>query len=99
MKLSQITAKPKLIEMSIDDEDTIKEYGEPLTFHTWDRQPMEVFMRLANISEGNANASIIEVVKTLILDEEGKALLTNDNMLPTHVLMKAISKVTELLGK
>jgi hypothetical protein len=99
MKLSQLTAQPKLIEMSIDDEDTVKEYGEPLTFHTWDRQPMEVFMRLANITDGNQSASIIEIVKTLILDEKGKEILNDKNMLPTHVLMKAITKVTELLGK
>jgi hypothetical protein len=40
MKLSALTAKPQLIEVSIDDEDTMKEFGEPITFHTWDRQAM-----------------------------------------------------------
>jgi hypothetical protein len=99
MKLSQITAKPKLIEISIDDEDTVKEFGEVLTFYTWDRQPMEVFMRLANVSDSNSGSSIIEIVKNLILDENGKEILSDKNMLPTHVLMKAISKVTEFLGK
>ena len=53
MKLSQITAEPKLIEIALDDEATVKEYGEALTFHTWDRQPMEVFMRLANADQKN----------------------------------------------
>jgi hypothetical protein len=98
MKLSQLTAKPQLIEVSIDDEDTMKEFGEPITFHTWDRQPMDVFMKLAG-STGQDTHKIVEIVRTLILDEKGKEVLVNDNMLPTHVLMKAISKVTELLGK
>lgn len=98
MKLSQLSAKPQLIEVSIDDEDTIKEFGEAITFHTWDRQPMDVFMKLANM-QGNDTGNIIEVVKTLILDDKGKEILSKDMMLPTHVLMKAITKVTDLLGK
>jgi hypothetical protein len=98
MKLSQLSAKPQLIEIKIDDEDTVKEFGEAITFHTWDRQPMDVFMKLANMTN-NDTASIIDIVKTLILDDNGKEILTKDSMLPTHVLMKAITKVTDLLGK
>lgn len=98
MKLSQLTAKPQLIEVTIDDEDTIKEFGESITFHTWDRQPMDVFMKLASADHSNAS-SVIEIVRTMILDEKGKEIMTKDNMLPTHVLMKAITKVTDILGK
>jgi hypothetical protein len=59
---------------------------------------MDVFMKLANAS-GQDTSGIIGIVRTLILDEKGKEILKNDEMLPTHVLMKAIAKVTELLGK
>jgi hypothetical protein len=98
MKLSQITAEPKLVQVSLDDKDTVKEYGEPLVFYTWDRQPMDIFMRLAN-SDGNNPAGVIDVVKNLILDENGKPILNDKAMLPTVVMMKAITKVTEQLGK
>ena len=98
MKLSQLTAKPQLIDVHIDDEDTIKEFGEPIEFWTWDRQPMDVFMKLASAS-GADTSNIISIVRTLILDEKGKEVLKDDAMLPTHILMKAIAKVTELLGK
>jgi hypothetical protein len=98
MKLSQLTSKPQLIDVNIDDEDTIKEFGEAIQFWTWDRQPMDVFMKLAG-SGTNDTANIISIVRTLILDEKGKEILKDDEMLPTHVLMKAIAKVTELLGK
>lgn len=98
MKLSQITAEPKLIEISLDDKDIVKQYGEPLTFYTWDRQPMDVFMRLANLTDKNTG-ELVTVVKTLILDEDGKPILNDKNMLPTNVLLKAIAKVTEQLGK
>jgi hypothetical protein len=98
MKLSQLTAKPTLIEVTIDDEDTIKEFGEAITFHTWDRQPMDIFMKLAAADHTNAS-NVIEIVRTMILDEKGKEIMSKDMMLPTHVLMKAITKVTDILGK
>ena len=98
MKLSELTSKPKLVELHIDDEATIKEYGEKITFYSYDRQPMDVFIRLANIND-KSTGDMIDVVKKLILDENGKPLLDNDNMLPTVVLMKAIGKVVEQLGK
>lgn len=98
MKLSEITSEPKLIEISLNDEEILKEYSEPLTFYTWDRQPMDVFLRLANLEQKNTG-DLINIVKTLILDENGKQILTDKNMLPTDVLMKAITKVTEQLGK
>ena len=99
MKLSQIAAKPKLIEVSIDDEEIIKEYEEALVFYTWDRQPMDVFTRIANIGENGDMPVLLDIVKTLILDEEGNPILTDKNMLPTSILMKAMNKVTEQLGK
>jgi hypothetical protein len=98
MKLSEITSSPKLIEVTIDDEATVTEFGEALTFYTWDRQPMDVFMRIANASGGDQGA-LIDIVRTLILSETGKQILNDKNMLPTNILMKAIGKVTEQLGK
>jgi hypothetical protein len=98
MKLSQLVAKPQLIKVELNDEEVIKEFGEPLEFYTYDRQPLDVFMKLANATE-NQGSTIIETVRDLILDEDGKKVLTDENMLPTSILMKAISKVTEMLGK
>lgn len=104
MKLSEITKKPQLIELMIDDDDTIKEFGEPLSFHTWDRQPMEVFVKLANLTTKVENqdpniGDMIDVVKELILDDKGEHILKDKQSMPTHILMKVITKVTEQLGK
>lgn len=99
MKLSELSAQPQLVEISIDDKDTVKEFGEPLVFYSWDRQPMEIFTKLANIGSEQDTGNIIDIVKNLILDENGKQIVSDKNMLPSKVLMKAIGKVTELLGK
>lgn len=99
MKLSELSAQPQLVELTIDDKETVKEFGEPLVFYSWDRQPMEVFTKLANIGSEQDTGTIIDIVKNLILDENGKEIVSEKNMLPSKVLMKAIGKVTELLGK
>lgn len=98
MKLSQLAAKPQLIQLTIDDEEVIKEFGEPLEFHTWDRQPLEVFMKLASVDQTN-QAAMIDVVRTLILDENGKQVIQDGAILPGFVLIRAIGKIVEVLGK
>ena len=98
MKISQIAAKPKLIQLSVDDEDIVKEFGEPVEFWTWDRQPIDVFMKMAN-ANGQDPANMIEVVRTLILDEEGKQVIRDGMMIPNKLLVSVISKVVETLGK
>ena len=100
MKLSELKAKPKLIKLTIDDEDIVAEYGEPLEFYTWDRQPMAVFVRMA-ATEGADTGKIFELVRTLVLDENGKQIFTDkdDETVPGRVLMRVITKVVELLGK
>lgn len=98
MKISQLASKPQLIKLTIDDKAIVKEFGEVIEFWTWDRQPLEVFMKLASSSQNNP-AEIIDVVRTMILDEDGKQVITGDNMLPTSVLIRIISKIVETLGK
>ena len=98
MKLSEIAKKPKLIEVTINDADIVEEFGEALTFWTWDRQPMDVFLKLAAIDQSNT-ASVIEAVRELILNEDGSPVLTGEESLTTKVLMSVIVTVVESLGK
>jgi hypothetical protein len=84
--------------MILEDETILKEFGEPLEFWTWDRQPLETFMKLANSNQADVTA-MIGVVRTLILDETGKEIITDGVMLPSNVLIKVIAKIVESLGK
>ena len=98
MKLTQLSAKPQLIKISIDDEDTVKEFGEALDFWIYDRQPLDQFVKLAQMKSENFG-DLIEVVNAMVLDEEGERVLQGENMLPTNVMTKVIGKVVETLGK
>jgi hypothetical protein len=98
MKLSDIAKKPQLIEVTIADEDIVAEFGEALTFWTWDRQPMDVFLKLASVDQSNTT-SVIAAVRDLILNEQGQPILVGEVSLPTKVMMRVITSVVESLGK
>jgi len=98
MKLSELSKKPQLVIMALDDEETVKEYGEPLEFYTWDRQPMDLFLKMSNVKADN-QGEIIDVVKDLIMDEKGNRLIDGENVLPGKILLRVMTKVVEGLGK
>lgn len=98
MKLREIAHKPKLIEVVLDDEDIQQRFGESLSFYTYDRQPLDVFMSLVSMEEQD-QAKMFGIVRQLILDENGEQIVSEDSMLPGHVLLKCVTKIVELLGK
>lgn len=98
MKMSQLAAKPQLVMFTVDNEEIVKKYNEPLDFYSWDRQPLEIFMKLASAQQQNIG-EMIDVIRPLILDERGKPIIQGDVMLPSDVLIAAIAKIVERLGK
>ena len=98
MKLTQLTAKPQLIKMTLDDEDIVKEYGEALEFWIYDRQPMDQFVRLAQMKPEDFQ-DMVAMVNGMVLDEEGNPVVKDDLVLPTGIMTKVIGKVVETLGK
>lgn len=99
MNLKNIASKPKLIELKLEDEDILKEYGEAITFYTWDRPSMDVFTKLSLMSEKQDLVELLKLVQELVLDEQGNKILEEDTTLPTPVMMKVIQTVSERLGK
>lgn len=98
MELSKLAAKPQLVEVSIDAEHIVEKYGEPIIFWTYDRLPLETFMKLSD-SKDTGSAEMIETVKPLMLNKKGDPILVDGVMLPTGVLAQAITKIVGLLGK
>jgi hypothetical protein len=98
MKLSQLAAKPQLIKITLDDEATVAEYGEHIDFWTWDRQPLDVFMRLSQ-SIGTDQDASLSILKTLVLDAEGNQVIQEGYLLPTKVMVAVLGKTMDFLGK
>lgn len=98
MKLTQLAAKPQLVKIELTDEDTVAEFGEALEFWIYDRQPMDKFVRLAQM-KGEDMSELITAVNEMVLDEEGNPIVKDGLMLPTNVMTKVIGRVVETLGK
>lgn len=96
-QLSAIASKPKLVSLLLDDKETVKEFGGPLEFYTWDRQPLDVFMQLASADQTNRE-QMIRLVMPLLLDEEGNRIIQGEVTLKNKHLIASISKIVELLG-
>jgi hypothetical protein len=100
MKLTQLASKPQLLRVVINDEETIKEYGEELEFWVWDKQPLVKFIKFANVTAESDNfPELIEFCTDLILDENGKAVMSDGEVLPVNVMVRCINRVVEQLGK
>ena len=98
MQLKDLAKEPKLIKITLDDEETVAEFGESVEFHTWDRQPMATYLKMANITPENTT-EIFETIRELVLDKDGKQILDEKNALPTILLLKVLNTVVETLGK
>lgn len=98
MKISQLVSEPKLIEIQLDDADTIAKYGEAISLWIYDRQDIATFAKLA-MTDGKNFGEAAELVSKLIYNEDGKPALDGSKTLPTDILMKTVSKVIETLGK
>jgi hypothetical protein len=98
MKLEQLAAKPKLVQIVIDDADIVEQFGETITFYTWDRQPMSTFIKMATLDQKDYS-SIMMAMRELVLDEQGAPIINDDVMLPGQVMMRCITRIVEGLGK
>lgn len=98
MKLTELAIKPKLSKISIENPELVEKYGETIDFYVLDRLPLEKYTRLASLKTEDLG-SMMDLVKELILDENGNQVMDEDHVLPTDILNEAMIKVVEVVGK
>jgi len=98
MKLSDLAAKPQLMELTITEPNLVEKYGEELKFHVLDRQPLDIFAKMSSMDEGNP-MEFVGTLSQLILNEEGEPVMSEENILPIDVLTEALKLIGENLGK
>lgn len=96
MKLVNVAKKPTLVRVELNDEDTIREFGEALEFWCYDRQPLDAFMKFA--AKANDPSVMVELVRDLILDEDGTPIMKDGNILPSKLMIRAVNKLMDVLG-
>jgi len=98
MKLAELSQKPQLVKITLDEPKIIEKYNEELEFFVYDRQPIDVFSKLANADQSDIGGLIV-LLKDLILDEDGSKVIDDERVLPMDVMVEAVKKIGERLGK
>lgn len=98
MKLQELAIKPQLTKITIDKSEIVEKYGESVEFYVLDRLPLDKYTKLASTKTEDFSG-MIDLVKELILDEEGNPVMDEDHVLPTDLLNEAMVKVVESVGK
>jgi hypothetical protein len=98
MKLSELAKKPQLVKLTINKKELVEKYGDELEFYMYDRQSLDVFSKLANATQDNVG-EYMNILIDIILNEDGVAIMADDNVLPIDVMTEAMSLIGEKLGK
>jgi hypothetical protein len=99
MKIQHLVSTPKLIEIVLDNEDIIKNHGEPITFYAYDIVSMTTYFDFFTARSQSEYEMLTTLVRKLILDDAGKPVMTESQELPIDVMAAAVTKIGELLGK
>ena len=100
MQLAALAAEPQRKKLILDDEKIVEKYGEPIEFYILDRLPLSEYMALVESMAGAQDdyGKMVDFAKQLMLDQNGKPILTGKKQLPGDIAMAAIQKVSTELG-
>jgi hypothetical protein len=96
MQLKELAAKPKLNKVTLDTDNIVSLYGEPLEFYMWDRQDVPTFLKIVQMKEDKL--AIFNLLKDVVLDDQGNPVLEDGEMLPMEVMVAVIEGVVKNLG-
>lgn len=98
MKLSELASKPQLTKITITKPELVEKYGDEIDFYVYDRQPLDIFTKFAQAGEDNVTG-YVDTLVDIILNEEGKPVMADGNVLPMDVMVEAMSLIGKELGK
>jgi len=99
MKIQSFVTTPQLIEVVLDEPSLVETYGEPITFHTYDIVSMSVYFDFFNARSNSEFDLLTKLIKSMILDDKGKPILTEEKDLPIDIVTAAVIKLGDILGK
>lgn len=96
MQLKELAKKPKLELVTVDTPVIVEAYGEPLEFYMMDRQDLPTYLKLAQIKDNQEE--IFEIVKDIVLDDKGKRVLSDGELLPVDIMVPVLEAAIKRLG-
>ena len=99
MDIKKYAKKPQLIEIVLDDESIVKEYGETITFWMMDYVDINTYFDFFKSQSEKDGAELNMLIRKIILNKEGEPAIGPDEALPIDIAIAALTKVNETLGK
>lgn len=96
--LKDLIITPELKQITIDNEEFVKEFGEPFTFYIKNYMPiMKYFDYVGGLSSSEDKAE--ELIRTMVLDEKGKPMLGEGQVFVLGLQAMIFLRLSEELGK
>lgn len=99
MDIKQLAKKPELVEVIIDDEHIVKEYGEPITFYMKDFVDINTYFDFFRSQNEKSGEELNKLMASIILNKEGAPVLADGEGFPIDISIAALTKINETLGK
>lgn len=99
MDIRQLAKKPELVEITLDDEAIVKEYGEPITFWMKDFVDINTYFDFFRSQSDKTGDELTQLLAKLILNKEGQVVLAEGETFPIDITIAALTKINECLGK
>jgi hypothetical protein len=99
MDIKELAKKPELVEIVLDGEDIVKEYGETITFYMKDFVDINTYFDFFRSQNEKSGDELNKLMASLILNKEGKTVLDEGEGFPIDISIAALTKINETLGK
>ena len=99
MFIKDLAKKPELMEITIDDEEIVKNYGDAITFWMRDFVDLNTYFDFFASQTERDGVKLNAMLRGFILNEQGESVIGEDEELPIDILVAALTKINDALGK
>jgi hypothetical protein len=99
MLISQVSKKPALIKMDLDDPKIVETYGETITFYMYDNVDLNTYFNFFKVQQSEDGTELNKLIRKIVLNEAGEQAVKDDEMLPVDICFAALVKINDTLGK
>lgn len=99
MDIKNLAKKPEMIEISLDSEEIVKNYGEPVTFWMRDHIDLNTYFDFFRSQHEKDGDKLSQIIRQIVMNEKGEPSLGPDDQLPIDITVELLVKVNECLGK
>jgi len=99
MDIKKFAKKAELVEIILDEEAIVSEYGEPITFYMKDFVDINTYFDFFRAQSTKSGDELQGLLSKIILNKEGKVVLEEGEHFPIDITIAALTRINECLGK